>query len=145
MLSSVYLGNQHSFILFTVHLSSCAVPWLVCAISGQTNVHSDTTKLRLTLNFINLWSLSGSGDLDLSKNHSVKPCFGKNKYLINVYLFIPHFSPKLTSMSSKLHQKFHPKMDGIQKSDYIKNMWCFAKENDSSPVPHSHPLLYKKN
>lgn len=36
-------------------------------------------------------------------------------------------------------------MDGIQKSDYIKNMWYFAKENDSSSVLHSRPSLYKQN
>lgn len=102
VLSRAYLENQHSFIPFTVHLSSCAVPWLLCAISGQSNVHSDTTKAKPALNFINLKSLTGSGDLGLSRNCSVKPCLDKNKDFINVYLFIPHFPPKLTAMSSKM-------------------------------------------
>lgn len=64
-------------------------------------------KPRLALNFINLQSLTGSGDLGLSRNSSVKPCFGENKDFINVYLFISHFPPKLTATSSQVSRNLN--------------------------------------
>lgn len=112
--------------------------------SGQSNIHTDTTKPRLALNFINLQSLTGLGDTSLSKNSSFKPCLGKNKDFMNVYLFRPHFPPKLTATSSQMSR--NPNGIGMEfRIATIPEMWVFDEGNEPSSVPLSCFLLYKYN